>query len=242
MEEDVEILLPVKFRWTPFSDFREEVKNVSANQRSRWPSCFSDRPEKTQIWYMTLRSCFLTSFFELHSTVAEEKSKMFFPIRGQGGHLFPDRPEKYKLGRRGRTGLWLTKTFLLLWNCWTKFYETCQEARSQRPLPSLCFTGLIGKTGRPPRPLIDWDIFDFSSDIAVRNSTKLVRKQDLNVLYLVCVFRADRKKKQQDDHPASDWLRHFRLFLSHRWTEFNETCQEAILFFFFRSAWKIQAR
>ena len=29
--EDVEILLPVKFRWIPFSSFRE-VENVSANQ------------------------------------------------------------------------------------------------------------------------------------------------------------------------------------------------------------------
>ena len=47
--EDVEILLPVKFRWIPFSGFRE-VKNVSVNQRPGRPSCFSDRPEKTQTW------------------------------------------------------------------------------------------------------------------------------------------------------------------------------------------------
>ena len=29
----------------------------------------------------------------------------------------------------------------LLWNCWTKFNETWQEARSQRPLQRLCFSG-----------------------------------------------------------------------------------------------------
>ena len=29
---------------------------------------------------------------------------------------------------------------LLLWNHWTEFNETWQEARSQRPLPSLCFS------------------------------------------------------------------------------------------------------
>ena len=29
---------------------------------------------------------------------------------------------------------------LLLWNCWTKFNETWQKSRSQRPLPSLCFS------------------------------------------------------------------------------------------------------
>ena len=38
--EDVEILLPVKFPWIPFSGFRGEVENVSANQRPGRPSCF----------------------------------------------------------------------------------------------------------------------------------------------------------------------------------------------------------
>ena len=162
---------------------------------------------------------------------------------------------------------------LLLWNRWTEFNETWQEARSQRPLPSLCFSGRsekqddrpglwlaetfstsplkrlngiqrnltgskistsstkfvffgpIGKTRWPPWPLIGWDIFDFSSETAERNSTKLDRKQDLNVLYQVCVFRADRKNKMAA--LASDWLRHFRLLLWNGWTEFNETWQEA---------------
>ena len=168
---------------------------------------------------------------------------------------------------------WLRHFRLLLWNCWMEFNETWQEARSQRPLPSLCFSGrsekqdgrpglwlaeifstsplkplnriqwnltgskismsstkfvffgLIGKTRWPPWPLIGWDIFDFSSETAERNSTKLDRKQDLNVLYQVCVFRADRINKMAA--LASDWLRHFRLLLWNRWTEFNETWQEA---------------
>ena len=210
---------------------------------------------------------------------------------------------------------------LLLWNRWTEFNETWQEARSQRPLPSLCFSGRsekqdgrpglwlaetfstsplkplngiqqnltgskistsstkfvffgpMGKTRWPPWPLIGWDIFDFSSETAIgiqrnltgskistsstkfvffgligktrwlpwpligwdifnfsyetaeRNSTKLDRKQDLNVLYQVCVFWADLKNKMAA--LASDWLRHFRLLLWNRWTEFNETWQEA---------------
>ena len=46
---DVEILLPVKFDWILFSGFREEVENVSANQRSGRPSCFSDQPEKYKL-------------------------------------------------------------------------------------------------------------------------------------------------------------------------------------------------
>ena len=45
--EDIEILLPVKYRWIQFSGFRGEVENVSANQRPGRPSSFSDRPENT---------------------------------------------------------------------------------------------------------------------------------------------------------------------------------------------------
>ena len=47
--EDVEFLLPVKFRWILFSGFRGEVENVSANQRPGPPSCFSDQPEKHKL-------------------------------------------------------------------------------------------------------------------------------------------------------------------------------------------------
>ena len=36
---------------------------------------------------------------------------------------------------------WLRHFRLLLWNRWMEFNETWQEARSQRPLPSLCFSG-----------------------------------------------------------------------------------------------------
>ena len=52
-----------------------------------------------------------------------------------------------------------------------------------------------GKTRWPSWPLIGWDIFDFSEETAERNSTKLERKQDFNVLYQVCDFRAYRKTK-----------------------------------------------
>ena len=167
---------------------------------------------------------------------------------------------------------WLINFQLLFWNHWTELNETCQEARSQCPLPSLCFSGrlkkqdvrhglwlvetfstsplkplniihcnltgskmsmsstkfvffgLIGKTRWPPWPLIGWDICDFSSETAERNSTKLDMRQDLDVLYQVCVFGADQKNKMAA--LTSDWLRHFQL-LWNRWTEFNETWQEA---------------
>ena len=129
---------------------------------------------------------------------------------------------------------WLRHFRLLLWNRWKEFNETWQEARSQCPLPSLCFSGQsekqngrpglwlaetfstcplkplnvihrnltgsrilksstkfvffgpIGKTRWPPWPLIIWDIFDLFSETAEWNSTKLDRKQDLNVFFQVC--------------------------------------------------------
>ena len=89
---------------------------------------------------------------------------------------------------------WL-RHFRLLWNRWTEFNETWQKARFQRRLPSLCSSGRSEKTRWRPWSLIGWDIFDFSSETAERNSTKLDRKQDQNVLYKVCVFRADQLTK-----------------------------------------------
>ena len=68
---------------------------------------------------------------------------------------------------------------------------------------------------------LTFHIFNFSSETAEENSTKLDRKQDLNVLYHVCVFWADLKNKMAA--LASDWLRHFLLLLWNCWTEFNLT-------------------
>ena len=62
----------------------------------------------------------------------------------------------------------------------------CDHALSVRRLSSLTF-----------------NTFDFFSETAKRNSTKLDKKQDLNVLYQVFVFRADRQK--QDSRPSL-WL------------------------------------
>ena len=81
------------------------------------------------------------------------------------------------------------------------------------------------KTTWPPWPLIGWDIFDFSSETAERNLTKLDRKQDLNALYQVWIFQVDWKNKMAA--PAYDLLRHFQLFLWNRRIEFNKTWQEA---------------
>ena len=49
MVEDVEFLLPVKFRKISLSGFREEVENVSDNRRPGWTSCFLIRPKEHKL-------------------------------------------------------------------------------------------------------------------------------------------------------------------------------------------------
>ena len=114
-------------------------------------------------------------------------------------------PFKWNQGWNSSKVIWAWKTAVQI--IWTQVSFLCR-LRSSSVGPSLTF-----------------HIFDFSSETAERNSTKRDWKQDFNVLYQVCVFRADRKNKMAA--LASDWLRHFRLLLWNHWTEFNETWQEA---------------
>ena len=114
---------------------------------------------------------------------------------------------------------WLRHFRLLFWNRWIEFNETWQKATSQRPLPNLCFSGRSEKQDGRPGLWLAETFFDFSSETAERNSTTLDRKQDLNVLYQVCVCRADRINKMAA--VATDWLRHFRL--SSETAEWNTT-------------------
>ena len=226
-----------KTRWPPRALIGWDIFDFSS-ESAEWNSTKLDRKQDLNVLYQV---CVFR---------ADQKNKMAAPASD-----------------------WLRHFWLLLWNRWMEFNETWQEARCQRPLPSLCFlcrlekqdgcpslwlaetfstsplkllNGIqrnltvskismcstkfvffrpIGKTIWLPRPQIGWDIFDFSSETAEWNSSKLDRKQDLNVLYQVCVFCADRKNKMAA--LVSDWLRHFRLLLRNCWMEFNETSQEA---------------
>ena len=47
--QHVEILLPVKFHGIPLRGFREEVENVSGNQRPWRSYCLSDRSKNTNL-------------------------------------------------------------------------------------------------------------------------------------------------------------------------------------------------
>ena len=97
--DDVEILLPVKFSWIPFSGFRGEVKNVSAYQRPGRPSCFSDRPEKHKLgrkhWDLAPCQVSLNSVqrFKREFEIVSANQRPGRPF------CFFDRPEKHKIGR-----------------------------------------------------------------------------------------------------------------------------------------------
>ena len=86
---------------------------------------------KTQTRKRMLKSCFLSSFVEFHSTVLEEKSKMSQPIRGQGGHLvFPIGPKNTNLVKD--VGILLPVKFR--WILFSRFrVEVENVSANQRP-------------------------------------------------------------------------------------------------------------
>ena len=99
--KDVEILLPVKFRWILFIGFREEVENISANQRPGRQSCFSDRPEKHKLGrgHWDLASCqvslnsvhwFQRRSWKCHSQSEAGAATLFFPIGPKNTNLVED--------------------------------------------------------------------------------------------------------------------------------------------------------
>ena len=106
-----------------------------------------------------------------------------------------------------------------------EFNETWQEARSQHPVPSLCFSIQSEKqNGRPglwlaetfstsPLKPLNWIQWNLIGSKTSTSSTKFVLFWPIG-------------KTKWPPWP-SDRLRHFRLLLWNRWTEFNDTWQEA---------------
>ena len=187
-----------------------EVCVFLANQKNKMAALASD-------WLIHFRLLFWNRWTEFNETWQEARSQSFLPIL-----CFSGRSEKWD----GRPGLWLAETFSTSpLKPLNRIQRNLTGSKISTSYTKCVFFGPIGKTRWPPWPLIGWGIFDFSSETAERNSTKLDRKQDLNILYQVCVFRADRKNKMAA--LASDCLRHFRLLFWNRWTEFNETWQDA---------------
>ena len=124
---------------------------------------------------------------EFNETWQEARSKRLLPSL-----CFAGWSEK----QDGRPGLWFAETFSTSpLKPLNRIQRNLIGSKISTSSTKFVFFGPIGKTRWPSWPLIGWDIFDFSSETAERNSTKLDRKQDLNVLYEVCVFRADQKTR-----------------------------------------------
>ena len=119
---------------------------------------------------------------------------------------------------------WLRNFQLLWWNRRTEFKETWQEARSQSPLPSLCFSGWSEKQdGRPS--LWFAETCSTSSLKRLNGIQQNLTGKKISMPSTKFVFFGPIGKIRWTPRPA--WLRHFRLLLWNRWTEFNETWQES---------------
>ena len=145
-------------------------------------------------WLRHFRLLFLNLWTELNETWQEARSQCSLPSL-----CFSSRSEQ----QDGRPGLWLAEIFSTSpLKPLNRIQRNLTGSKIIMSSKKFVFFGPIGKTRWPPWSLIGWDIFDFSSETTERNSTKLDREKDLNVLYQVCVFRADRKNKM--DALASD--------------------------------------
>ena len=204
-------------RWIEFNETWQEARS----QRPLPSLCFAGRSEKqdgrlASDWLRHFRLLLWNRWLEFNETWQEARSKRPLPSL-----CFWGRWEK----QDGCPGLWFATFSTSPLKPLNRIQRNLIGSKISTPSTKFVFFGPIGKTRWPPWPLIGWDIFDFSEETAEWNSTKFDRKQDLNALYQVCVFQADRKNKMAA--LASDWLRHFRLLLWNRWTEFNKTWQEA---------------
>ena len=174
--------------WTEFNETWQEARS----QRPLPSLCFSGWSENKMAalasdWRRHFRLLLWNRWTEFNETWQEARSQRPLPSL-----YFSGWSEK----QDGRPGLWLTETFSTSpLKPLNGIQQNLTGSKISTSSTKFVFFGLIGKTRWPPWPLIGWDIFDFSSETAERNSTKLDRKQDLNVLYQVCVFRTDRKNK-----------------------------------------------
>ena len=206
-------------RWTEFNETWQEVRS-----KRLVPSlCYWGRSQKQDdrpgLW---LAETFSTSYLKSLKGIQRNLIGSKFLTSSTKFAFFGPIWKK----QDGRPGLWLAETFSTsLMKPLNGIQRNLTGSKISKSSTKFVFFRLIGKTRWLPQPPIGWYIFDFFSETAERNSTKLDRKEDINVLYQVCVFRADRKNKMAA--LTSDWLRHFRLLLWNRWTEFNETWQEA---------------
>ena len=111
--EDVEILLPVKFGWIPFSSFRE-VKSVSATRGPGGCLGFPIGPKNTNliedvVILLTVKFRWIT-----FSDYRKECENVSVNQRPRRPSWISDRPQKHRLGRgHWRLRSWFLSSFFL---------------------------------------------------------------------------------------------------------------------------------
>ena len=114
---------------------------------------------------------------------------------------------------------------LLLWNRWKEFKKTWQEARSQLPLPSLCFSGRSEKQdGRPGLWLAE--TFSTYPLKPLNRIQQILTGSKITTSFTNFVFFRQIRKTRWPIWSLICWDI-FRILLWKCWTEFNKTWQEA---------------
>ena len=141
--EDVKILLPVRFRWIPFSGFREKVKICPSHSEARAAILFffispknTNFEEDVEI-LLPVKFCWI--LFSGFRGKVENVSANHRPGRP---FCFPDPPEKHKLGR----GRWDLASYQISSNSFHSFREVANVSANQRPGRPFCFSWFAWKT------------------------------------------------------------------------------------------------
>ena len=136
--------------------------------------------------------------------------------------VFLGRSEK----QDGYPGLWLAETF------WTSSLKSLNEiqrnltgSKISTSSTKFVFSGRSEKTRWPPRPLIGWEFWT-SSQKPPKGIQRNLTGSRIATSYTKFVFFGPIWKKQ-DGHPDLWLTETFQLLLWNRWTEFDETWQEA---------------
>ena len=126
--EGVGILLPIKFRQIPFSGFRGEVENVSANQRPGRPSCFFQIGLKNTNLVEGIESLLPVKFPWIRfSGFFREVKNVSANQRPGWPFCFSNRPEKHKLGR----GCWDLASYQVSLNSVQRLQRSSRKCLSQ---------------------------------------------------------------------------------------------------------------
>ena len=125
--EDIEILLPVKFRWIPFSGFRGKVKICLSQSEAIWsPYYFFDRLEKHKLrrgrWALGFCPVSLNSVQQFL-----RRSQNRLSQRPGWPSCFYDRPEKHKLS----SGHWYLASCQVWLNSLQRFQRRSRKCLSQ---------------------------------------------------------------------------------------------------------------